>query len=72
MSTEIREPGLCEATDGASSVPLRCDLPADHKASRHRERYVATWADEGSDVRWFDAESGRYLDDGPDSVETDR
>jgi hypothetical protein len=45
---------FCEAVDDPNAAaPLRCDLRPGHGGERHKERYVATWRRDGSDVRWY-------------------
>jgi len=50
---------LCDARAGPDGT-LYCDLKLGHGGGRHKERYAATWARDGSDVRWFDESAGRY------------
>lgn len=45
--------GFCDALQSPEPAWLRCDLRPDHAGDRHAEVGVASWARDGSDVRWF-------------------
>ena len=55
--------GFCDSSvtpDGFITVSLRCDYKEGHGGLYHKEKYVARWKRDGSELRWFNPATDKY------------